>query len=189
VPEFLRSFVPGGTFFFTVVTAERSPFLCEPNARSCLRAAFHACRARWPFEIVAIVLVPDHLHAMWTLPGGDSEYSRRWAFLKRCFTERWLATGGTEANATPGWSRQRRRGVWQPRFWEHAIRDETDLERHVEYILYNPVKHGLCCCPGDWPYSSFERFVKRGDYDAAWGRAGTSAKRMDFSDIASTAHE
>src|SRR6516165_8620944 len=110
MPEFRRNFVPGGTYFFTVVMAERSRFMCEREARGCLRAAFRQCRERWPFEIVAIVLLPDQLHTIWTLPAGDSDDSRRWAFLKRSFSERWLTTGAPEARVTPGWRRQRRRG-------------------------------------------------------------------------------
>src|SRR4051794_27529477 len=132
MPDFRRYFVPGGTYFFTVVTAGRSRILCEPEAPLCLRTAFRQCRERWPFEIVAIVLLPDHLHTIWTLPPGDSDYSRRWAFLKRSFSELWLATDrASEASVTLGWRRQRRRGVWQPRFWEHTVRDDRDLERHV----------------------------------------------------------
>jgi putative transposase len=108
------------------------------------------------------VLLPDQLHTIWTLPAGDSDDSRRWAFLKRSFSERWLTTGAPEARVTPGWRRQRRRG---------------------------PVKHGLCRCPADWPHSSFQRFVRSGDYDANWGCSDRFPTPMDFSDIGSTAQE
>lgn len=187
--EYRRYFVPGGTYFFTLVTAGRKPFLCEPRARRCLREAFELCKRRWPFTIIAVVLLPEHLHTIWSLPHDDADYSRRWAFLKRTFTLQWLATGAPEGNVTPGWQRQRRRGVWQPRFWEHSIGDEVDLERHVEYIVYNPVKHGLVRCPRDWPYSSFHRLVRLGDFDRDWGCSEGLTRPMDFSDIASTAFE
>jgi putative transposase len=181
--------VPGGTYFFTVVTQGRARFLCEPDARVHLRAAFQSCRERWPFRTFAIVLLPDHLHAIWILPQGDADYSRRWAFLKKTFTSNWLAAEGGEGRASAGWQRQGRRGVWQPRFWEHTIFDEIDLQRHVDYILYNPVKHGLCPCPRDWPYSSFARFARSGDYPADWGCPDRLTRPLDFSDIAASIYD
>jgi putative transposase len=122
-----------------------------------------------PFATVAIVLLPDHLHVIWTLPPGDADYPRRWQAIKAKFTSRWLASGGEEEQVTPGYQRQRRRGVWQPRFMEHTIRDERDLHHHADYIHYNPVKHGYVRCPKDWPWSSFHRYVESGDYPLDWG--------------------
>ncbi len=169
MPHYRRAFVPGGTYFFTLVTHERRHILTTPLARQCLRNALRITRERWPFTIDAIVLLPDHLHTIWTLPPGDADYSMRIGFLKKGFTKAWLAAGGTESFRSDSQHDHRRRGVWQRRFWEHTIRDENDLIAHVEYIHYNPVKHGLVSCPHAWAYSSFARFVRKGVYDADWG--------------------
>ena len=188
MPNYRRAYVPGGTFFFTVVTEGRARWFCDARARACLREAIGRCRARWPFRIGAIVLLPDHLHAIWSLPAGDTAYPRRWAAIKRRFTDGWLAAGGPEAPVSSGRRRQRRRGVLLPRYWEHVLRDEMDFERHVEYIHFNPVKHGLCRCPRDWSFSSFHRYVRSGDYSPDWGCQAGQAP-LDFSDIEDTAHE
>jgi len=166
MPDYRRYFVAGGSYFFTVVTDRRRPFLCEPLARTLLRAALRECLARWPFRLDAIVLLPDHFHAIWTLPASDASYSRRLGWLKKEFTKRWLARGGKDRRVSPSRSRRGNHGVWQRRFWEHSIRDEQDFERHLDYIHYNPVKHGLVRSPRDWPYSSFRRWVKLGVYSA-----------------------
>jgi putative transposase len=115
-----------------LVTYRRAPILTTPLGRSLLREVTLQCRRRWPFEIVAVVLMPDHLHALWRLPEGDSDYSRRWAWLKKEFTKRWLASGGADQRISESRQRNRRRGVWQRRFWEHVIRDERDCERHLD---------------------------------------------------------
>lgn len=159
-------------FFFTQVTERRAPILTEPLARSDLRRALVDCRSRWPFRLEAVVLLPDHLHTVWSLPRGDAAYSLRWAWIKKEFTKAWLAGGGAEEAISDSRQRNRRRGVWQRRFWEHCIEDEDDLERHYDSIHYNPVKHGLVLAAKDWPYSSFHRFVKLGAYPVEWGRTG-----------------
>jgi putative transposase len=163
MPDYRRWYAPGSTYFFTVVTYDRAPILCEPFARECLRASLRECRERWPFENIAFVLLPDHLHAIWSLASGDANFSRRWAWVKREFTRRWIQ----QHEAASLW--QRRRSVWQPRFWEHLIRDEKDFANHLDYIHYNPVKHGHAGSPREWPYSSFHRFVKLGWYEPEWG--------------------
>lgn len=167
--DYRRWYVPGGMYCFTVVTYRRRALLTEPLARRCLRRAFQVVQATRPFEIPAIVLLPDHLHALWTLPRGDADYSTRWRRIKEEFTRRYLAEGGLELEQTTSRRDRKERGVWQRRFWEHAIRDETDLERHFDYIHYNPVKHGLAACPRDWPFSSFHRCVRENHYPADWG--------------------
>jgi REP-associated tyrosine transposase len=143
VPDYRRAYVPGGMYFFTLVTERRAPILTDPNAREFLRQAFVRCRSGWPFRIEAIVLLPDHLHAIWSLPRGDANYSLRWAWIKKEFTKSWIGAGGSEEAISASRRRNRRRGVWQRRFWEHCLEDEDDLERHCDYIHYNPVKHGL----------------------------------------------
>ena len=169
MPNYRRAYVPGGTFFFTVVTARRARFLCEPSARQLLRSCLRQARQRRSFTIEAAVLLPDHLHMIWTLPNGDTDFSTRWADIKGNFTRHWLRLGGREQDITKSQAGERRRGVWQRRFMEHCIRDEDDLIAHVEYIHYNPVKHGLVARPCDWPWSSFHRYVKVGVYAHDWG--------------------
>jgi putative transposase len=160
------------------VTHERAPILTTPLGRSLLRVVTIECRREWPFEMIAAVLLPDHLRVLWRLPKGDSEYAKRLGWLKKEFTKRWLANGGAEQNISVSKQRNRRRGVWQRKFWEHAIRDERDLERNVDYIHYNPVKHGLASRAIDWPWSSIHRFVRLGQYPTDWG-----CGPMEFDDI------
>jgi putative transposase len=167
--DYRRYFVAGGTFFFTVVTERRAPIFTDLPARQILGRAMRQCFQRLPVDVVAIVLLPDHLHALWTLPPGDIAYSLRWRWIKREFTREWLSVGGAEQVRRPSRVRERRRGVWQRRFWEHTIRDESDLEAHFDYIHYNPVKHGLVRRPRDWPWSSFHRWVRLGHYHMDWG--------------------
>jgi len=186
MPDCRRAYIPGGTYFFTVVTERRARILCGSLARSLLRRAFRDCRLRWPFVIQAIVLLPDHLHAIWTLPPDDSDYSARWGFIKKEFSKGWLAAGGSERPRSDSRFRNRRRGIWQRRFWEHVIRNEDDFIAYVEHIHYNPVRHGLVQCPHDWPYSSFHRYVRLNLYPADWGCAcGVETRpRMAFPRIA-----
>ena len=168
MPNFRRRRIRGATYFFTVVTDGRRPILTTDLARPLLRDAIAATGTRWPFEIDAWVLLPDHLQAMWTLPHGDFDYSRRWAFLKKEFTKAYLAAGGTEATKTIGRVRDGRRGVWQPKFWEHTVRDDEDYARHFHYLHYNPVKHGLAGRVAEYPHSTFHRHVTEQRYTSSW---------------------
>jgi putative transposase len=181
--DYRRAFQPGGTFFFTLVTQRRVPILCRPLARTILNEAIAKCRTQRPFHLTAIVLLPDHLHAIWTLSDGDADFSTRWAAIKAHFTHEWLARGGYEVHGTESRAKHRNRGVWQRRFWEHAIRDEGDFERHLDYIHYNPVKHGLSACPHAWRHSSFAKWVKQDVYEQSWQCVchGDEVKPPDFS--------
>jgi putative transposase len=122
--NYLRYFVPGGTYFFTVVTHERRRFLTHPSSRRCLREAFTSIQIKRPFEMPAVVLLPDHLHAIWTLPEGDADYSLRWRRIKEEFTIKYISSGGKEGICSDSRLRRKERGIWQRRFWEHTIRDE-----------------------------------------------------------------
>jgi REP-associated tyrosine transposase len=169
MPNYRRLYVPGGTYFFTVVTAARRPILTTELRRRCLREAIEEVMAEKPFTQLALVLLPDHLHAVWVLPPGDDDFSSRWADLKIAFTKKYLAGGGTEAAVSASRRKKRERGVWQRRFWEHLIRDADELKRCVDYIHHNPLKHGLVNRVMDWPWSTFHRFLEQGEYPDNWG--------------------
>ena len=169
MPNFRRNFVPGGTYFFTCVTHERQPILTTDLGRRCLREAILKVKADHPFDIVAIVLLPDHWHTIWTLPHTDDRYPLRWMRIKEEFTERWLALGGHELPQSASRQRQRQRGIWQKRYWEHTVRDEDDLKRCADYCHWNPRKHHLVARVRDWAWSSFHRFVEEGEYESDWG--------------------
>ncbi|TWU14067.1 Transposase IS200 like protein [Symmachiella macrocystis] len=168
MPNWRRAHVPGGTFFFTLVTEYRAPLFRSQNARVMFGDCIRRCCQSWPFEVNAIVLLPDHLHAIWTLPTGDSNYPKRWAWIKKEFTKNWLSVDGREQTTSAGKKRDGRRGIWQTKFWEHTIESEDDFQSHFDYIHFNPVKHGLVECPSEWPWSSFHRWVRRGVYPVNW---------------------
>lgn len=155
MPSYRRLFQPGGTFFFTLVTHHRRPLFRSDEARRCLREAILCEQNKHRFELVATVLLPEHLHCIWKLPDEDSDFSKRWGRIKSKFTKLWLAAGGREVAVSVARAEHHECGVWQKRFWEHGIRDEEDFSHHVNYIHYNPVKHGLVRCPHEWPHSSF----------------------------------
>ncbi len=130
--DYRRADIEGGCYFFTVVTYDRRTFLTEPAARRCLREAWKEAKQRSPFEVIAVCLLPNHLHCVWTLPADDCDFSLRWARIKAGFTRRYLAAGGTELAQSTSRLGKRERGIWQRRFWEHRIRDEMDLRRHID---------------------------------------------------------
>jgi len=164
-----RAVQPGGTFFFTVVTFHRRPLLATDRTRAVLRRAMaQTCRER-PFENVAMVLLPDHLHTVWTLPRGDADFSTRWRLIKTRVTQALLDDGVDAAHPSDARRGRHQHAIWQPRFWEHTIRDDEDLRRHMDYIHWNPVKHGLVSRVRDWPWSTFHRYVQQGLYPADWG--------------------
>src|SRR6266540_846116 len=171
MPNYLRNDLPGGTYFFTVITAGRRSILTSEDGRKYLHSAIERIQSAHSFSIVAVVLLPDHLHTIWTLPQGDADYSLRWGLIKEAFTRAHLETGGAETISSSSRRKHRERGVWQRRFWEHTIRDESDFERCLDYIHWNPVKHGLVPRVRDYPWSSFHRLVKEGIYGVDWGAA------------------
>lgn len=154
-----RAYTPGGSYFFTVVTLNRAPIFINEERVEILRQAFRKVMETLPFQIDAMVVLPEHLHCIWQMPDGDVDYSSRWREIKKA-ASRQISTATNKRNE---------RMVWQRRFWEHAIRDEDDWRRHVDYIHYNPVKHGLVNQPSDWPWSSFRNAVNKGWYQASWG--------------------
>ncbi len=177
--DYRRWYVPGGTYFFTVVTFGRRRWLVQDRWRNLLREAIEKERLKRPFQVVAWVLLPDHMHAVWTLPPGDQRYSLRWQKIKEEFTKSFLQQGGCEGVRNRSRRHRRERSVWQRRFWEHTIRDEFDLERCVDYAHWNPVKHGLVQQVCDWKWSTFHRFVQAGHYGMDWGRADLDEESLD----------
>lgn len=163
MPNYRRAWVPGGTYFFTVAIAERSKSLLVDRIDD-LRDAFRAAHGARPFTIDAIVILPDHLHCLWTLPEGDTDYPVRWAHIKTAFSRRVPKDEHRRASRIL----KRERGLWQRRYWEHLVRDEDDLKHHIDYIHYNPVKHGHATKAVDWPHSSFHRYVRSGVYPLDW---------------------
>jgi putative transposase len=163
VPSYRRNRTPGGTYFFTVNLRDRRSDLLVTRIAP-LRAAVRRIRELMPFHIDAWVVLPDHMHTVWTLPEGDANFSHRWQAIKMAFSK---AIDPGEARSA---SRQTRgeRGIWQRRFWEHTICDENDYAAHLDYIHFNPVKHGLAASAAAWPYSSFHRAVAQGQYPISW---------------------
>jgi putative transposase len=160
--RYRRNFVPGGTYFFTVTLADRTSSAMVHHM-SVLRMAFRIARHERPFTIEAIVILPEHLHAIWRLPSDDSDSSGRWKRIKAYLTHRLVATGVPVKRHRNG-----EYALWQRRFWEHTIRNEIDFERHVDYVHFNPVKHKLVSWALEWPYSSFHVYVRRGLLPADW---------------------
>jgi putative transposase len=164
-----RWYQEGGLYFFSLATFNRLPILTDNLARSHLRAALLQTQRERPFEIAAIVLLPDHLHCLWKLPAGDDDFSTRWRLVKSRFTIAMLDSGFREQGRNYSRRRRGEHAIWQRRFWEHLIDNEEDWKRHLDYIHYNPVKHGCAPAPRDWGFSSFHRYVSLGEYDAEWG--------------------
>jgi putative transposase len=163
LPNYRRAFVPGGCWFFTANLLDRRSTLLTDEIEA-LREAARRTRERYPFQIDAFVVLPDHVHAIWTLPEGDADFSMRWRLIKVQFSK---SIPKTELLSKVRCARGER-GVWQRRFWEHLIRDDDDYRRHVEYCYINPVKHGLVKRVRDWPFSSFHRDVAAGLFPEDW---------------------
>jgi putative transposase len=167
--HYRRPLVTGGTYFFTVVSYQRRPILTLPPARRALHEAMALTRRERPFEIVAMVLLPDHLHAVWSLPEGDADFSVRWKLIKTRVTLALADHDLAPCGKTTSRRRRKERNVWQRRFWDHAIRNDEDFRNHVDYVHWNPVKHTLVPRVEDWPYSTFHRYVRQGVYAKDWG--------------------
>ncbi|RJF97002.1 transposase [Noviherbaspirillum cavernae] len=161
--RYRRSNIAGGTYFFTVNLADRKSSLLTEHIEVLRNAMRKICQSH-PFETMAVVVLPDHLHAIWRLPEGDADFSLRWSLIKAAFSREMPKTEAIRSSRRL----KRERGIWQRRYWEHQIRDD-DLEKHVAYVHFNPVKHGYVTRASDWPYSSIHREIERGSLDADWG--------------------
>ncbi len=164
VLRYRRADVAGGTYFFTVNLANRESDLLTRYIDDLREVVNHVKKAH-PFVIEAMVVLPEHLHAIWRLPHDDVAYPMRWSLIKAGFSRRIVKNEHIRASRVA----KRERGIWQRRYWEHCIRDEGDFERHVDYIHYNPVKHGYVKHAVDWPFSTFHKYVERGLLSSDWG--------------------
>jgi len=162
-----RNFIPAASYFFTVTLLNRSSSLLVDRIDE-LKDAISSVRVERPFQIDAMVVLPDHIHAIWTLPPGDADYSIRWREIKSHFSRQLPKV----EDLIQGRINKGERGIWQRRFWEHTLRDEVDVARHIDYIHYNPVKHGHVKQVVEWPYSSFHKYARQGLYPKDWGGSG-----------------
>ncbi|MBI3897384.1 MAG: transposase [Gammaproteobacteria bacterium] len=176
--NYRRTNVAGGTYFFTVVTQERRPLLATDAVRNALRNAIYQARVTLPFDVEAWVLLPDHLHCIWRLSSGDANFSARWAVIKRCVSRDCAAL--VDATRSTSKSGRNEYAFWQRRFWEHQIRDDKDLTAHLDYIHWNPVKHGLVRLVNEWPYSTFHGYVAKGTYPSDWGGGNAISAKGSF---------
>ena len=168
--RYRRMRIAGASYFFTLALADRRADTLTAHV-GLLGKALRSAKQQAPFHISAIVVLPEHLHTIWTLPQGDSDYPARWKAIKAGFTHG-LRELGSDLSPRPEGGFV----LWQRRYWEHLLRDETDVQRHTDYIHFNPVKHGWVQRAADWPHSSFHRYVREGVYPADWGLAGEDSR-------------
>ena len=166
--DYHRVYLNGGTYFFTVVTYMRYPVFRDETAIKLLKNCFTNIKKKYPFSIDAIVIMPDHLHTIWSLPDNDSDYSKRWQQIKSNFSRHYI--GNKPEYVAKSIIDKREKGIWQRRFWEHVIHNQEDFNSHCDYIHYNPVKHGVVDSPSLWKHSSFNKFMKNGLYGVDWGK-------------------
>ncbi|MBC7752069.1 MAG: transposase [Candidatus Saccharibacteria bacterium] len=167
--DYRRSHTTGGTYFFTLVAFKRRTILCDEPIRRALRTAIHEVRQSLPFEIDAWVMLPDHLHTIWTLPENDANFGKRWGLIKRSVSRSCPEYTIPFEELSLSNVKRNEAGIWQRRFWEHQIQNEDDFSKHMDYIHFNPVKHGYVKRAVDWPYSTFHRHMNSGVYMKDWG--------------------
>jgi len=165
--QYRRANISGASYFFTLVTEKRQQLFLDDINVNLLRQAFRHVMKKRPFVIDAAVILPEHLHCIWTLPANDADFSTRWRLIKTWFTKHC----DEKYKNIPNQARikKQQQAIWQHRYWEHYLRDQTDFEHHVNYIHYNPVKHGYVKCPSDWRYSSIHRYIRQDVLDKDWG--------------------
>ncbi len=180
MPEYRRNFDPGGTYFFTLVTFNRRHLFSKKANCQLLVDIWKDVQSRHPFESVAACILPDHIHAIWTLPEGDDDYPMRWKEIKRLFTQEFHRQVHEGIGRTLSQQLQGEATLWHRRYWEHTIRDQDDLNAHIDYVHINPLKQGLVPMVKDWPWSNFHRYAKMGIYPIDWG-GKAEIKLMDVS--------
>ena len=165
MPNYIRYRHPGGCYFFTVNLLERYPNDLLIRHISLLRESVKHVKEKYPFHIDGWVVLPDHMHCIWTLLDDDDDFATRWRLIKSHFAKS-LPKDERRSSIR---KKRGERGIWQRRYWEHFIRDSNDYQRHLDYLHYNPLKHGYVKRVADWPYSSFHRWVEHGVYPQEWG--------------------
>ena len=168
MPDYRRNRILGGTYFFTVNLLQRNSHLLVEHIES-LREAIRVVRKNRPFHIDCWVVLPEHMHCIWTLPVGDEDYASRWKAIKTAFSKTIPKTERLSAVRLA----KGERGIWQRRYWEHTIKNDADYSAHMNYVHINPLKHGLVKRVADWPYSSFHHLVKMGIYEEDWAGDGS----------------
>jgi putative transposase len=171
MPDYRRVKIKGGTYFLTLVTYNRQKLFFNPNAVQLFYESLNHVRKYHPFSLIAYCILPDHIHLLLRLPDDDSNYSSRISQIKRRYSKSYLANYPVPDKGSASREKRKEAFIWQRRFWEHYIRDEEDLNRHIDYIHYNPVKHGLVNKVSQWKESSFFKFVQMEIYDLDWGEA------------------
>ncbi len=179
MPNYHR-FHEGNAYFFTVVTFNRLPIFNSDKSLQILHDSFEIVEERFPFTTFAICILPDHIHTIWILPENDQNYSVRWKEIKFQFTKRYLSEIGPGEDRNPSRQKRGEAAIWQRRFWEHNILDDDDLARHIDYIHFNPVKHGLVTQPDEWRWSSFPGFVDDGYYGSEWSFTGRDDGNAEY---------
>jgi putative transposase len=169
MPDYRRVKLKGATYFFTLVVYQRQHIFSSPKPISLLTESIDRIKTYHPFNIEAYCILPDHIHFIWSLAEDDNNYSMRIAQIKRRFSKQFAEIFDLPKDISESRQKRKELTIWQRRFWEHWIRDENDLNRHIDYIHYNPVKHGLVSSVQDWKYSSFHEFVEMGYYNLEWG--------------------
>ena len=170
MPDYRRVKIKGATYFFTLVTYKRQKLFLTEDKRDLFLDSLQYVQNYHPFTLTAYCILQDHIHLIWEMPTDDANYSMRIGEIKRRFSKKFAAHFGSPKKLRPNQVKRREAGIWQPRFWEHYIRDEDDLSRHIDYVHYNPVKHGLVQQVSDWPSSSFMGYVRQGFYQQDWGQ-------------------
>jgi putative transposase len=172
--QYRRVYVPGGSYFFTINLLERRENRLLVTHIDALREAVRKTKSERPFRIDAWVVLPEHMHLMMTLPPGDKDYSNRIKAIKIRFNRAIPAIERRDETRTA----KSERGIWQRRFWEHTIRDDRDFQKHLDYVHFNPVKHGHVKRVRDWPFSTFHEYVKNGVYPIDWADSDVDVGRI-----------
>lgn len=171
MPRYIRSYTKGATYFFTLVAHDRRPIFCERDFLQAFRESIKQVQQQYPFEIIAWIQLPDHLHCIWEMSTDGTNYSKCWSRIKRLTTQACPQYHLPHESLSQSSIDRNEKGLWQRRFHEHQINSEEDFIKHIDYIHYNPVKHGLVERAADWNHSSFHRYVKSGFYSADWGES------------------
>ena len=180
MPNYRRVWIKGSTLFITIVTYDRKPILLNPRSRKILSIAWKSVAKRHPFTTDAICLLPNHIHALITLPEHDLNYSIRIREIKRLFTKRYIEHYGEKSQRNFSHIHKKEATIWQRRFYEHTIRDDLDYQNHFDYIHYNPAHHGLVNNVSSWKWSTFHRYVRLGVYEPNWGENFTEDDSTDY---------